>query len=59
MAGPAKSTICSQNLNAVLTLCEKISSPVKSLKIEGPSTSLTFLGIHLDTVTMEASIAAE
>ena len=59
MAGPANSTICSQNLNAMLTLCEKINSPVKSSKIEGPSTSLTFLRIHLDTVTMEASITAE
>ena len=59
MAGPANSTICSQNLNAMLTLCKKINSPIKSLKIEGPSTSLTFLGIHLDTVTMEASITAE
>ena len=58
-AGPANSAICSQNLNAMLSLCEKINSPVKSSKIEGPSTSLTFLGIHLDTVTMEASITAE
>ena len=58
-AGPGNSAICSQNLNAMLSLCEKINSPVKSSKIEGPSTSLTFLGIHLDTVTMEASITAE
>ena len=58
-AGPANSIICSQNLNAMLTLCEKINSPVKSSKIEGPSTSLTFLGIHLDTVIMEASITSE
>jgi len=38
---------------------KKINAPVKSSKIEGPSTSLTFLEIHLDTVTMEASITAE
>ena len=43
---PANFTICSQNLNAMLTLCEKINSPVKSSKIEGPFTYLTFLGIQ-------------
>ena len=43
----------------MLSICEKINAPIKSSKIEGPSTSLTFLGIHLDTVAMEASITAE
>ena len=28
-------------------------------KIEGPSTTITFLGIHLDTVAVEASITPE
>ena len=58
-AGPANSAVCVQNLNAMLPICEQISAPVKLSKIEGPSTSTTFLGIHLNTVTMEASITAE
>ena len=58
-AGPADSPVCSQNLNAMLTLCQNINAPVKTSKIEGQSTSITFLGIHLDTVTMEASITVE
>ena len=58
-AGPADSPVCSRNLNAMLTLCQNINAPVKTSKIEGPSTSITFLGIHLNTVTMEASITAE
>ena len=45
-AGPADSPVCSQNLNAMLTLCQNINAPVKTSKIEGPSTSITLLGIQ-------------
>ena len=58
-AGPADSPVCSHYHNAMLSLCQNINAPVKTYKIEGPSTSVTFLGIHLDTVTMEASITAK
>jgi len=58
-AGPPDSPICNHNLNTMLQLYEHIQAPVKSSKIEGPSTSITFLGIHLDTVAMEASIMQE
>ena len=43
----------------MLFLCNKINAPVKSSKVEGPSTTLTFLGILLDTTTMEASITQD
>jgi len=56
-AGPAASAACSQHLQSMLTLCEKINAPIKLSKVEGPTTSLTFLGIHLNTITMEASIS--
>ena len=58
-SGPPDSPICSYNLTSMLSLCECINAPVKSSKIEGPSTFITFLGIHLDTVAMEASITPE
>ena len=58
-AGPPDSPICSYNLNSMLSLCERINAPIKSSKIEGPATSITFLGIHLDTIAMEASITLE
>ena len=58
-AGPPDSTICSNNLNSMLSLCERINAPIKLSKIEGPSTSITFLGIQLDTITMEASITPQ
>ena len=58
-AGPADTNVCHNNLTAMLSLCERINAPIKPSKVEGPSTSLTFLGIHLNTTTMEASITSD
>ena len=58
-AGPPDSPICSNNLNSMLSLCECINAPIKSSKIEGPSTCITFLAIQLDTIAMEVSITPE
>ena len=58
-AGPADSPVCARNLTAMLTLCDKINAPIKMSKVEGPTISLTFLGIQLNTITMEASILSE
>ena len=41
------------------SLCQAIGAPIKEEKVEGPTTRLTFLGIVLDTVSMEASISVE
>ena len=43
----------------MLSLCDRIGAPIKTENVEGPTTHLTFLGIVLDTVTMEASITTE
>ena len=58
-AGPANSNDYMNNLTAMLSLCNKINAPVKSSKVEGPSTALTFLGILLDTTTMKVSITQD
>ena len=58
-AGPADSDECEQNLNFMLTLYRKLNVPIKPSKVEGPATSLTFLGIHLNAISMEASITSE
>ena len=50
---------CSNNLKIMLTLCKHINKPVKSSKIEGPSTHLSFLGIIINTVNIQASISEE
>ena len=58
-AGPANSNDCEHNLHAMLSLCKTLNTPIKPSKVEGPTTSLTFLGIHLDTISMEANITDE
>ena len=40
----------------MLMLCNILNVPIKPSKVEGPTTSLTFLGVHLNTITMEASM---
>ena len=53
LIGPPHSPACQQNLNTFIQLCTNLGVPLASEKIEGPSTSLTFLGITLDTANME------
>ena len=43
----------------MLALCEKLNVPIKPSKVEDPTTTLTFLGILLNTTSMEASITSE
>lgn len=43
-------------LDRALALCEELGVPIASEKTEGPTTCLTFLGIELDTVKMEARL---
>ena len=43
----------------MLSLCQNIYGPFKTSKVEGPSSTITFLGIHLDAITMEPSNTAE
>ena len=58
-AGPPDSNICQHNLSQMMSLCQAIGAPIKAEKVEGPTTSLTFLGIVLNTISMEASISLE
>ena len=44
--------------DAALRLCAMLGIPMAADKTEGPVTSLTFLGIELDTVKMEARLPA-
>lgn len=58
-AGSPDSTECSSNLHEMLSLCTTINAPVKTSKIDGPSTKLTFLGIVINTADMTAGISTE
>jgi hypothetical protein len=58
-AGPPDTNTCQSNMQAMIQACSAINVPIKPEKTEGPSTTLTFLGIQLDSVAMRASITTE
>ena len=55
-AGPPASDICSRRLEIILAACTYLGIPVAEEKTEASTTSLTFLGIHLDTDLLEARL---
>ena len=48
LLGPPRQPACHQALSTTLALCEELGFPVAPEKTEGPTTSLTFLGIEID-----------
>ena len=50
---------CQQHLDLLLRLCDELGIPLVVDKIAGPSTSLSFLGILLDTTTMQACLPSD
>ena len=54
--GVPDASACLQNLQVIKGVCQHMGIPLAVEKVEGPSTSLTFLGIILDTVKMEARL---
>ena len=55
-AGPPESRLCQPRLDTLLAACNYLGVPIAVEKTEGPSTSLQFLGILLDTVRFEARL---
>ena len=51
--GPPDSLVCQQSVTKALAICQNLGVPVAMHKCEGPATTLTFLGIELDTIEME------
>ena len=51
--GPPASTVCQHNVDTLVSLCANLGVPIATDKLEGPSTSLSFLGIILDNNRME------
>lgn len=45
------------HLRTALAMCESLGMPMAPKKTEGPVTCLTYLGIELDTIAMEARLA--
>ena len=55
LAGPPGQPTCSESMETMLryTVCERLSIPVALDKLEGPATSITFLGITIDTTLQQ------
>ena len=47
---------CHHHLHQFRGLCETLGIPLAPEKIEGPLTTLTFAGIVLDSISIEASL---
>ena len=58
-AAPASSPGCLNALLDMLLLCRAVGAPVKPEKVLGPSTTLTILGIKLDTDLRQACLPQE
>ena len=54
--GPPDQPDCGQALATTLALCSELGFPVPSEKTEGPSTTLTFLGIEIDTAQQQVRL---
>ena len=57
--GAPTSQECAHNLQTALQVCHQLGVPVAAQKTEGPTTCLTFLGIQLDSVSMQLSLAQD
>ena len=49
IAGPAENPLCALHLNTAVAVCDRLHFPVAHSKTEGPSTSITYLGILIDS----------
>ena len=56
LMGPPNSEVCQNSLSTVKEVCSQLGIPLALEKVEGPSDSLTSLGITLDTQHMEARL---
>ena len=57
--GPPDSSVCHKNLDIMLETCTQVGFAVNPSKVKGPATVLEFLGIIIDTDTMELRISDE
>ena len=53
LTGPAQSSARATQLHQLLQVCAQLGIPVVMDKVDGPATSLTFLGLELDSVEQQ------
>ncbi len=54
--GSPGSQVCAKNVSAMLAMCAEANMPIEPEKNEGPSTTISFLGLELDSMTMEVRL---
>ena len=54
-----KSLDCQYSLNTAIPLCQQLGLPVAPHKVEGPSTSIQFLGIEMDSQSQQLRLLQE
>ena len=54
--GPPDSPTCQQNLNRFISFCAFVGVPIKSEKTENANNVMTFMGLELDSVQVEAHL---
>ena len=59
LVGKPESEECAASLELTRTVCQQLGVPLAMHKLEGPSCSLVFLGIVIDTVAMELRLPSE
>ena len=53
---PSDSTACAEALQIAVPLCTELGLPTAPHKREGPSTTISFLGIEIDSVKQEVRL---
>jgi len=54
--GPSNSKTCADNVNVIIHMASHLRIPLAPEKLEGPTTSLVFLGILIDITCMETAL---
>ena len=57
--GAPDSQECERNTTIMHETCEEVGLPTEPKKDEGPATTISFLGMELDTVALEIRLPAE
>ena len=57
--GPAESPECAVNMQHMQAICREAGLPLEPNKTIGPASTLTFLGIELDSVALQIRLPAD
>ena len=57
--GSPRPGVCKQNLEVMLSCCQRLGVPVSVEKCAGPSSKIVFLGFELDTISMVVRLPEE